>query len=250
MPLSPRGSDCAASVRCRDDPCPRRHRRLHGGRRAGRGLRNACLGLLLADDHVRRRLDRRSRSRSHSGRERRCLDGLDGRSRHRGTRSLAHRFRLRGERGARRQELHRVEVTLFVRRRANAEIDERFGRLDRSARSDRPDDVALRHFRAARHSNRAEMYECQRQPELGSDRHGPPAARDGSRERGDSTEGCAHVCPRGRTEVDASVLARRVWMGAVEGERTYHRPVNRPSPRLRRRNGEGERAEDQDANSP
>jgi hypothetical protein len=132
-------------------------------------LWNASLGLLLADAHVRRRLDRRWRSRSHDDRDGRCLGGLDGRSRHRGTRSLAHRFRSRSKRSARRQELHRVEVTLFVRRRADAEIDERVGRLDHSARPDPPDDVALGHFRAARHSKRAEMYEGQRQPELGSD---------------------------------------------------------------------------------
>jgi hypothetical protein len=105
------------------------------------------------------------------------------------------------------------------------------------ALADPPDEVALGHGRTARGVGRAELEQRHGVAVGGLDRQRPAAAGHGSDERDDAGCGGAHRVADRRPDVDATVLAGGVDVGA-EGERPQHRPVDRPRPAGRRRNDE------------
>jgi hypothetical protein len=82
------------------------------------------------------------------------------------------------------------------------------------------------------------------------DRDGLAATRNGSGERDDAARGREHVRASRGSEVHATVLPGRIRMRMVERERTKDRAVDRPGPRLCRANGQEQRAERNDSNSP
>jgi hypothetical protein len=202
--LDVRGHGC-----CRRDVC--------------RGRQGSC----LRGAHRNRRFDGRSRRTRWHG-----LHDVR-RERHGLGRTCCDRCgRRRDARGEQRQ---RIDVTVRVARRANAEVDERLAALHHSARTHCADDRAFPHQGTARHSKRAEVEERRRIAEWCLNRHGLAARRNGPRERDDALGRREHRRARGRAEIDASVLAARVGMSTVEGERSQHRTVDRPGPRARDR---------------
>ena len=141
----------------------------------------------------------------------------------------------RSRRGSWRQEREWIDVALWITRRANAEVDERLGTVDITARADRSHDGSLANERAASHADRTEVDERRGVAEGRLDRDRLAAARDRAGERDDSLRRGQHHRARGRADVDAAVLPGGVWMSTVERERPQHRSVDRPGPGARNR---------------
>ena len=206
----------------RADGCRLRHARLD--RRSGRRVlgRLRCRHGLGAG--CGRRLARRRRSRGRHRRRRRFLDcGLC--------------IRRSGGGRPRRQERQRVDVALVVRGQTHTEVDERLGQVDDAARPHRSDGSTFAHGGAALDDDRAEVDERRGVAERRLNGNGLAAGRHGPRERDDARRRREDVSPGGRAEVDATMLARRIRVGVIERERTQDWTVDRPGPRLRRRDG-------------
>jgi hypothetical protein len=202
-------------------------RRCCRGRRGGRGPRRSS--------GCRCRCSCRCSCRCGRGRgcgRRRGRGSGDGRCRSRsgGRRSsCGRRGRRRRRRGA-GEEPQRIEVALVVGGRAHAEVDVRHGELRRTARPDRADDRAFDDGAAARDRDRAEMREADREAVGGLDRHALPARRHGAGEADRARRGRHDGRGVAAADRDPSMLARGVWMRAVERERLQHRPLDRPCP--------------------
>jgi hypothetical protein len=210
---------------------PRRDRLLDGGGRRrcdGRGLRlcdSGCFGDRLCD--------------SGCFGDRLCDSGCFG------DRLCLRRLNLAG-----RQKRQRIDVALPVGGLAQPEGDIGLADLGDAARTDGRDDVSFVDAIPSGGQERAEMEERDGVSVGRLDRHGPPARRDGAREADDARCGRAHVRPGRRAEIDAAMLTRCVRMRAVERERAQHRTVDGPRPRLRCRDGNRERTERQNSESP
>ena len=232
-------------LRRRDDV---RVRRRCGGR-ADRQQDRRRLGL----GRDRRLLDRRRRRCLGGGRRRRgCrCDYRRGRGRRRsrgcagGRRQRGRRLGRRGRRGSgsprrgsHRQERERVEIAVVVGRGADAEVDVRDGLLGRPARADRADRLALTDRRALRDRHRTEMGEGHGERVAGEDRHGVAARRHAAGERHRAGGRRDDRTAGGTADVDAAMLAARVRVRVIEGERREHGTGDRPRPRARGWHGE------------
>ena len=136
----------------------------------------------------------RRRCRSRGCRLRR--QGCPGR----GGRAAAHRCRRVRADG---QKPQRVDVTLRVRGRADAEVDERVP-------SRRADPRSLADVCIAGHRDRSEVQQRRRVAERRLDRDRLAAARDRADERDSAGGRRSHGRPVGRGDVDAPVLTGRV----------------------------------------
>ena len=199
-----------------------RARRAGGARHCGSGrdgggwLGGACrLSRLGGPDRQRRR---RGGHRGVTGRS----DGRRHRSRGRGGRPLGSSDHL-----ALRQQPERVDVAVGVGHDPHAEVH--VGRRGDGvgALADAADEVAFGHVRASRDLGRAQLEQRHRVAVAGLDRQRPAAAGHGSDERDDARRGRAHPVACRCPDVDATVLAGGIHVGA-EGERPQHRPVDRP----------------------
>jgi hypothetical protein len=224
-------------------------RRCASGSVGGRASRRVDRPSLLGRYGIEGRLwyDRR-RALGEAGGGRRRLDSrrIDRRRRL----GCRHGLRRRlGSRGARRQERERVQVSLRVGRRADADVHVRRGKLRIPRGADRAHDCAFGDLRSARHVDRPEVEQRHRHCRRRLDRDRPAAAGNRPGERHDALGRCGDGRLDCRGDVDAAMLAARVWMGAVEVEATHDLAVHRPGPRARRCGRKREGAEDQDAES-
>ena len=208
-------------------------------RNDGRGhdLRRRC-GLCLRCNGGRRSGPRSGRGLRD---DRRGSRGLLSRSRL----DLGRRLDGRGRDGTGGQERQRVDVSLLLRRHADAEVDVGLRQLDGAAGPDSADDGALAHDRAPRDPDRPEMDKRRRVTERRLDRNGLAAGRHRAREGDDSPRRRDDLRPRGSAQVDPAVLSACVRMRTVEGERSQHRAVDRPCPGLRRRDRQPKGTQDQ-----
>jgi hypothetical protein len=210
--------------------------RLGGGR--CRAVVGGSLGALrpsrIGRGQCRARL-RLSRRRSGS---------RDGFHRCRRSRLLHCRDRGRRRNDPRRQERERVDVALLVTRRAQAEVDVRLAWLGGSTWADGSYDAAFVDVLSARHADRPQVDERPRIAERCLNRHGLAPGRHGPGEGDDSLRRSAHRAPARGAHVDATVLARRVWVRLVERERPQNRSGDRPRPRRRIRDGKRTRADE------
>jgi hypothetical protein len=180
--------------------------RLRGHRLGSRRGRRRWVG---GQAGVRRRV-RRGRCDGVGRRLRRgCRRG-------RARRRRGHARRCRRGRPARRQEPERIDVTLLVRRDADAEVDVGHGHLGVAARADRADGIALVDGGAPRDEQRSEMRERDGIAVRGRDRDAQPRARNRARERDRSRRRCGDGRAAIAGDVDAAVLAGRVRMGRIE----------------------------------
>jgi hypothetical protein len=137
---------------------------------------------------------------------------------------LRHGGRLRGQEG------ERIEVTLRLGRRADAEVHERLRHFGLPRRTDRRDAFALSDRRPLGSRDRAQVRQRDRQPVGRRDRETLARDRHRARER--------HGAGRRRdnggaligADVDASVLPGGVRVCRVEHEHLQHRTVHRPGP--------------------
>ena len=189
------GTPCVGC--CRGDRGRPLVRRLLGGRLSGRRL----LGRRLLLGGCRRGRRLRSGDRSGDGR-------LRGRRRRRGPRCRSGR-----------QEREWVEIPLRIGRLAHAQVDVGLVEFGRAARADRADGGALRHLGPLRNGDRAEMR--QRDGETAGRVDRDDLATRWNRAGKADSAGCRrdHRRARPRADVDAAMLARRVRVRPVEGER-------------------------------
>jgi hypothetical protein len=256
-----RGGRDDARFRPQDIRPAERHGRLGDRGRLGRGRHcspSGCLSerRLLILSRNRSSLGRR---RLHSGRlwqlgclrrRRRCAR-CSGRflcTGSGGGRLGASNIRSRG--GPRRQQGERVDVTLWIARLAQAEVDVRLRMGRHARRPDSSDDRSLPHECPARDADGPEMQERCRVTERRLDREALPARRNRPCERDDTLGRCNDRRTGRRTEVDAAVLAAGVRMGPIERERSQHGTVDRPGPGLRDRYGQHEYTDDQESETP
>ncbi len=150
----------------------------------------------------------------------------------------------------RRQQPQRVDVALLVARRTDAEVHIRLCVFGDAARTDAADDRAFADARAPRDRDRPEMQERSGVAERCLDGNCLAAGRHRARERHHPFDRRQHLCARLGAEVDAAMLARRVRMCSVERKRAQYRTVDRPGPRLCRRNWQRQRADDQNSETP
>jgi len=201
------------------------------GRRVGSGLpRNGSRG---------RRRSRRCRCRRRTGRVRlwvsRCAgrgrrsDRIRDRGRGRGRRRGGRRGRRRHGSSAGWQEPERVDVRVGIARAADAEVDARHGMLGRPAPPHRPDRRAFVDGCALLDTDRAEVDERDGKPVCRLDRHAATMRRERPGERHGARGGCADSSPFGAGDVDATMLAACVRIGA-QGERSEHGSVSGPCP--------------------
>jgi hypothetical protein len=114
-------------------------------------------------------------------------------------------------------------------------VDVWLGDVRFAARPDGSDDGAFGHVRPLRDGVGAEPDEGDGVTVLSLNRDGPATVRDRSRKGHDPDGRRPHGRARVRADVDASVLAGVVRVGAVERETAQNRPLDRPRPRERRR---------------
>ena len=155
-----------------------------------------------------------------------------------------------GVRCLRRQEAERIEITLRVRGRANPEIDVRRRDARVVRRADGSDDRPLAGEGAAVDADRAQVEQRHGRSEWRLNRDRLASARNGAGERDDALCRREHGRADRARDVDAAMLAGRVWMLAVEVEAAHDLAVHRPGPRASGRNRERERTQEQDAESP
>ena len=183
---------------------------------------------------------RRSRSgrcrwrRSGCRRRRRgLLDARQGRRRLR-----LHRRRRRGgggcgnhDPGARGQERERVEVALLVNGAPHAQVHVRLARRCVGALADRADASALPHLVTALHCDRAELQQRHGVTVARADRQRATSRRNGAGERDGPCHRRAHGLADWAAHVDPAMLTCGVRV-RPEDERSQHRPLDRPRPRL------------------
>jgi hypothetical protein len=150
-------------------------------------------------------------------------------------RSLSRWLVRRRGRRKRRQECQRIEVALRFRRNPDPKVYVRLRQLRLAGRADRPDAVALGHRRALGDRDRAEVGQRDGVPVGSRDREALARGRDGARERHRPGRGRDDARRRGRADVDAAMLARRIWMRGIEHELLENRPISRPGPGTRGR---------------
>jgi hypothetical protein len=151
-------------------------------------------------------------------------------------RSLRRRLaRRRRRQGRRRQEPQRVEVALRLGGNPDPEVHVRLRQLDLAGRADRPHAVTLGYRRALGDRDRAEVGQRDGVPVGRRDREALARSRDDAREGHRPGRGRDDARARGRADVDAAMLARRVRMCRIERERLQDRPVGRPGPGTCRR---------------
>jgi hypothetical protein len=174
----------------------RQRRGCGAGRKLGRASLGSWIGRRLGLARLRRGIAL-CRARLRSGGSGKLAGEERARLRHSGGPSFVERGRRdgdriaegrrgrderRGQRGPRGQERQRIDVTLSIRRHANAEIHVRLRELDIAARPDRTDGIALEDGRAAVDADRPEMEERDGVAVLCLDRHGLATTRDRARE--------------------------------------------------------------------
>jgi hypothetical protein len=138
--------------------------------------------------------------------------------------------RLRGN-AARRQKRERVDVSLLVTGRAQAEVDVRLAGLGSAARAYGSDDAAFVDVRSARDADRPQVDERRRVAGRCLNRHGLATGRHGSCEGDDTLCRSKHRAPARGAQVDAAVLTCRIGVGVVEREGPQDRSGDRPRPR-------------------
>jgi hypothetical protein len=212
-----------------------RHRARAGasGPVGGRAARAFRCRALLGRGGIGGRV-RDGRGRALGGRCRR-RHGSGSRRFHRG-RGLDRRRPLgRGRRigGVRREEGQRVEVSLRVGRRANAEVDVRRRQLRVPRRADRAYDRAFGHGRPAFHLERPEVEQRDRLRRRRLDRDRPAASRNRPRERDDALGRGENRGSQSGRHVDAPMLPAGVRLSAIEVEPAQDLTVDRPGPRAR-----------------
>jgi hypothetical protein len=106
--------------------------------------------------------------------------------------------------------------------------------LNLSARTDRPNDIAFCHRRAALNAHRVEMSQRYRVTVCGLNRHAFAANRHGSRKRDLAGHRGKDRCSNECTDVDAAMLARGVGV-VPHGELLQYRAFDGPGPRRRGR---------------
>jgi hypothetical protein len=114
-------------------------------------------------------------------------------------------------------------------RHPDAEVHVRLGVLDLSARADGADPLALGDLGTDPDPDGAEMEQCDRVPVHGANRHAKPPVRQRPGERNDTRRGCAHVGPRGRPDVHATVLAAQVRI-VISQKPSEDWAADRPAP--------------------
>jgi hypothetical protein len=201
----------------------RRHRPCTCRRIPSRQRRRAAACPRLASS-----LDGRIRDRMDGAGRRRCRRRGCRLRRHgglgQGRRAAVRRCRRVGADG---QEPQRVDISLRVRSRSNAEVDERVapGRADLRSLAD---------VCTAGHRDRPEVQQRRRVAERRLDRDRLAAARNCADERDGPGGRRSHRDPSGRGDLDPPVLTGRVRVVLVEREAAYDRPVDRPGPGARR----------------
>jgi hypothetical protein len=98
-----------------------------------------------------------------------------------------------------------------------------------AALADGSDLRALRDDAAAHDARRRELEQRHGVAVVGRDRDCAAATGHEAGEGDGPTGGCDHRAAELHADVDATVLACRIWVGA-DGERTQHRPYGRPRP--------------------
>jgi hypothetical protein len=237
------GPDTWGANRCRTARAELSSLRL---RRYGPRNRSPNRGHMGSEGSREARLDLegfRPRRRDNSRR----LRGNDRRSRrNHGRRLLAGRRRSDRQNLVAGQEEERIQVPIRVGAPPHAEMDVGHRELHHAARTDGPNDVALRQARAATHGDRAEMQERDRVTILGLDGDRPAAHRHGPGEGDHPGRRREHGRSRRGADVDPAVLARRIRIVA-EQEGPQHRPLHRPGPTQSGRR-HGERSRNRSAN--
>ncbi len=198
----------------------------------------------------RRRRRGRARARGRSGRGRRrragrgrrigrgCRIGRRSRSRGRSRSRSRSRRRGRRRRGLRRvgshgEESQRVDVSLLLRRDADAEVDVGLRQLGLVGRADSPHRGALRDCQPLRDAYRPEVRHRHRVAARRLDRDDEAVVRDLPDEGHASGGGCPDVRAVLTGDVDAAVLTRGIGI-RPERERPEHGAVRRPRPRAGR----------------
>jgi hypothetical protein len=172
--------------------------------------------------------------RSGCGRQRRgLLDTWQGRRRLR-----LHRRRRRGGGGrgnhdprALGQERERVEVALLVDGAPHAQVHVRVARRCVGALADRAEARTLSHLVATLDCDRAELQQRHGVAVARADRQRATSRRNGAGEGDGPCHGCAHRLADDAAHVDPAMLPCGVRV-RPEDERSQHRPVDRPRPRL------------------
>ncbi len=190
----------------------RRDRRLRRSRRR-RGGRD------------RRRNRGRRRTRSRSRRRRRRWDGCRSRDGRGGRGWVRSWSRSLGK------EAERVEVPLVVRGDTYAKVDVRLCHLEIARGSDGCDDLPIADDCATGDDSRAEVRERHGIAVPGQHRDDQPALRNRPDKAHGAGCGSMHALPRGTCDVDASVLASLIRVGA-ETERPKYTSARRPRPRV------------------
>jgi hypothetical protein len=182
---------------------------------------------------------RRGLRRCYGRRSRRGL--LDALRRRRGGRGP------RGERdpGAFGQEGERVEIALLLGGASNPQMHVWLAGDRVGALADRADPRSFGHLLPALHGDRAELQQGHGVPVTGADRQRATSSGNGSGERHGPRGRCAHRLAERASHIDPAMLSSRVRIRA-EGERSEHRPIDRPGPRLRstRKQQRNQRARD------
>jgi hypothetical protein len=190
-------------------------------------------------------LYRRGRTRLHRGRGlwrsgsrrrrlRRLFDRLDGR---RGLRVLRRPRRGRRRRrdddpGALGQERERVDVALFLGGASDPEVHVRLAGDRVGTLTDRADARSLGDLVSSIHDEQSELQQGHGVAVARSDRQRTTATGHGPGERHGPRGRRARQLADGSTHVDPAMLTSGVRVRA-ERERSEHRPLDRPGPRVR-----------------
>jgi len=128
----------------------------------------------------------------------------------------------------------RIDVAVWVRGQANAEVDVGLGAFGLAARPDRANDFALCDGSPDSDCDRTQVNQGDRVAVLRADRQAAALTGNLTGERDDPGHRSAHVCPRRRADIDPSVLPASVRIVAGD-EGPEHGAVDRPAPAGRAR---------------
>jgi hypothetical protein len=128
-----------------------------------------------------------------------------------------------------REQAERVDVTVFVGRDANAEVDVRVPGDRITARARDAHERALCYLVALGDGSAPELEQRDGVAVRRPDRHRAAAFRNRPGERDDARGGSENARPDRCRDIDAAVLAAGIGVAAV-GEWTDHRPVHGPGP--------------------
>ncbi len=116
----------------------------------------------------------------------------------------------------------------------DSEVHVWLGVLNLSARANGADCLALLDLGADPDADGTEVDERNRVALLGANRHAESRVRNRPGKRDHSARGCAHVGPRGRPDVDTTVLSAQVRI-VLSREPGEHGTVDGPAPGTARR---------------